>query len=283
MSPLSRRIFCAALAAAPLATAASASQRRVLPGGHRRAGRNLFVSGERIANMLAIPVYFGDAGPFPIEVSSVGSGFALRAELAERFGLRPGPADPAALPAPVTADVPLAKTRVTVFDPSWRLPQPLAGVAGLDVFGTLSLIFDFPRARLGLGPATLGEPDGETIFSYASVGRLMVPVTVGGITFPAVLNTGQIRAPLLLTPDLAQRLAASASVPAGEASAAGRIVQLREIRLRGQPHVGRVPLSVESALFPPPAAECDLGALALQDIIVDLDQANRRVRLARAR
>jgi hypothetical protein len=276
-----RRQFCAGLAGASFLATAAASKGRFLPNGYRRSGSKLLVQAHRVAGMLAIPVRFGETDVELIEVSSVGSGLSLRAGFANRFGLMPGKVASGALPAARVADLPLVMDKVVVRDPSWTLPMPLAGVAGLDAFGDLSLILDYPGAQIGLGDGVLPEPDRETVFDYAVGGPPSVPITVDGVTFVAILDTGQIRAPLLLTADLARRLGRSEPTPAGEASAGGLTVSLKEIGLRGPARVGRLPLSISSAVFPPPSSGNNLGALALQDLVVDIDRVNRRIRLDR--
>lgn len=282
MVSIDRRAFCAALAAAPLLAAVPGQARTLLPSGYKRSGPKVIVQGRRVAGMLAVPVYFGAAGPFLIEVSSVGTGFTLRAELAARLGLPRGDVEPGRLPQPVVADLPLIPVKVRTADPEWSLPRPLGGTVGLDVFGDLSVMFDFPRARLGLGPASLPPPDGETVFGYAEAGQPSVVATIGGDSFPAVVDTGQIRAPLLLTATLASRLAASHPRTAGEASSGGRLFRLSEVDLPQPLRVGGLALPVRNAVFPGPTQVSNIGVAALAALTVQIDRINRRIQLVPA-
>lgn len=277
-----RRRFCAALAAAPLLAAAPGPARSVLPNGHKRSGPKVIVQGQRIAGMLAVPVYFGAAGPFLVEVSSVATGLTLRAELAARLGLPRRDVEPSRLPTPVVADLPLSPVKVRIADPEWSLPRPLDATIGLDAFGELSVMFDFPRARLGVGPGSLPQPDGETIFGYAEPGQPSVVATIAGASFPALIDTGQIRAPLLLTAALASRLAASTPRAAGEASSGGRVFRLSEVDLPQPLRVGAMTLPVRSAVFPGSSLVSNIGVAALAALTVQIDRMSRRIRLVSA-
>ena len=70
---------------------------------------------------------------------------------------------------------------------------PLAGIVGLDVFGDRTLDFDLPNKRLALLPAGKRPPGlaGDGILATPTTGNLLtIPVTIGGITAVAVIDTG---------------------------------------------------------------------------------------------
>jgi hypothetical protein len=277
---LDRRSFCAA-AAALLATDPLAARKSFLPGGHRRSGANREIRGTLVAGMPAIPVMLGAAGPFLFEIATVGRGFSIRSELARKMGAGIRGDGTADLPPAFAADLALARPApAKLFDPGWPLPEPLAGVIGLDVFGDLSLSLDLASGAVGVGPVSLPEPDGKTIFPYRTHDAPVVPVSVAGTTFPARISTGQIRAPLLLRPALARALAAGPAEGAGEAFADGRRFELQRIVLKGPARVGTTPLPASSAVFPGPSEENSLGALGLAGLVLQLDRLNRRVRIA---
>ena len=281
MTLLDRRSFCAATAAALVASEPASAGRLFLPGGHRRSGANLMIRGTLVAGMPAIPVMFGAAGPFLFEIATVGSGFSIRSKLATQMGAQVRADGTAELPPAFAADLALARPApAKLFEPGWPLPEPLAGVIGLDAFGALSLSLDLASGAVGIGPVSLPEPDGKTIFAYQGHDAPVVPVTVAGTTFPARISTGQIRAPLLLTPGLAETLAAGPPEGAGEAYADGRRFELRRVALKAPVAVGTRPLPASWAVFPGPSQENSLGALGLAGLVLQLDRLNRRVRIA---
>lgn len=161
----------------------------------------------------------------------------------------------------------------------WGLPQPFAGVVGLDVFGELSVGLNFHSGEVLLGPTSLDPPDDRTIFAYDRDDEVVVPVSVADEVFDARLSSGQIRAPLLVTPTLAAKLATSEPQPGGDAYAGGRRFELRQVQLRRNARVGVTELPVSSAVYPGPSDENSLGALGLAGLAIQIDRSNRRVRI----
>lgn len=284
MDTLSRRVFCGITALTTLVSATRiAAQGRVAPNGYRRSGRNLKIDGTMAAAMVGIPITLGGRGPFLFEVATVGRGFSVRSELAETMGAMIRRDGSATLPAPHVGDLALEGSgSAQVVAPGWGLPQPFAGVIGLDVFGDLSVGLNFRSGAVLLGPASLGPPDGRTIFGYERFDEVVVPVSVNGVLFDARVSSGQIRAPLLVNPGLAAKLAASEPQPAGDAYAAGRRFELYRVALRQNARVGAIELPVSSAVYPGPSQESSLGALGLAGLAIQLDRRNQRVRIVPA-
>lgn len=284
MHILTRRMFFAVATLTTLAsTTRGAGQQRVLPAGHRRSGRNLEIKGTLEAAMVGIPITLGGKGPFLFEVATVGRGFSVRSELAETMGLMVREDGSAALPPAYVADLALDRSRrAQLVGPGWGLPQPFAGVVGLDVFGNLSVGLDFHSGEVLLGPVSLGPPDGRTIFAYDRFDEVVVPVSVDGVVFDARVSSGQIRAPLLVNPSLAAKLAVSEPQAAGDAYADGRRFDLYRVALRGKVRVGVAELPISSAVYPGPSEENSLGALGLAGLAIQIDRRNRRVRVGPA-
>ena len=68
---------------------------------------------------------------------------------------------------------------------------PLAGIVGLDLFGDRTVDFDLPRKRLALLAAGQRPIAGEGVIAAPTAGNLLtIPVTVGGVTATAVIDTG---------------------------------------------------------------------------------------------
>ena len=284
MSVLSRRMFCAVATLTTFPpTTHMAAQRLVLPGGHRRSGRNLRIHGTVASAMVGVPVTLGGRGPFLFEVATVGRGFSVRSELAETMGAMLRQDGSAALPSAYVGDLALERSgSAQLVGTSWGLPEPFAGVVGLDVFGGLSVGLNFRSGEVLLGPTSLGPADGHTIFAYERFDEVVVPVSVDGAVFDARVSSGQIRAPLLVNPSLAAKLAASEPQPAGDAYAEGRRFELHRVALRSNARVGVTELPVSSAVYPGPSDENSLGALGLAGLAIQLDRRNQRVRIVSA-
>ena len=230
--------------------------------------------------MVGVPVTLGGKGPFLFEVATVGRGFSIRSELATTLGALVRPDGSAALPRALIGDLELERSgAVQLVAPGWGLPKPFVGVIGLDVFGDLSVGLNFRSGEVLLGPASLGPPDARTIFAYERFDEVLVPVSVDGVVFDARVSSGQIRAPLLVNPRLAAKLAASEPQPAGDAYAEGRRFELQRVALRSKARVGVTELPVSSAVYPGPSEENSLGALGLAGLVLQLDRRSRRVRI----
>jgi predicted aspartyl protease len=68
---------------------------------------------------------------------------------------------------------------------------PLAGIVGLDLFGDRTVDFDLPRKRLALLPAGDRPVAGGGVTAAPTTGNLLtIPVTIGGVTATAVIDTG---------------------------------------------------------------------------------------------
>jgi hypothetical protein len=220
-----------------------------------------------------------------LEIGTAAVGLHLRRSVAHSLGFAAASGEDreqvAVRPLNV-GGMPLAASNATLHNDRWPLPPPLSGIVGLDVFGHLSVELNFSARRVRIGPAELPAPDGRTTFSYAGFPRVTVPVTIGRTTFPAIVDTGQIRAPLLLTLEVAQQVAGVGErASAGEALIGGAVVPLTSIPIRTPALVGATRLRVERAIFPAPSPQSNLGASALDDLVLAIDQRSRRVRLRR--
>lgn len=68
---------------------------------------------------------------------------------------------------------------------------PLAGIVGLDLFGDRTVDFDLPRKRLALLAAGERPIAGAGLVATPTLGNLLtIPVTIGGVTATAVIDTG---------------------------------------------------------------------------------------------
>jgi hypothetical protein len=155
----------------------------------------------------------------------------------------------------------------------------LDGVAGLGLFGGALVTIDYGKATLTVEPGALPEPDGRTIFAYE--GPLPVlKLSVEGRTLDAHLDTGNVRAPVIVTEDFAQGLAAkAAATPAGVAHTVSSEIPMFAVKLASAPKVGEVTLAVGEAQYPSVAPIGNVGSLALTGMIVRVDTLHRRVQV----
>lgn len=280
MSGLLRRDLIVAAGAALILPGSSAYAEELMTRGpgFKRSGDKLIVQGELVEHMLAVALSLNDGKPLLFEVcTTCTGGFVFRGDVARAAGITEGSAFTARL-----ADMDLSKkASVKIVEGQWGLPAPLAGVIGLDVFDDLSVGLDFPSAQLLIGPVDLPPADGLTIFDYTERLAPTVPVRIGDVTFEAVVGTGQIRAPMLVTERVASQLKNSGRTPAGEATDGSKIFELTETILIQKPLVGDVDLSVRSVVSPPPDDKNSIGAEALREVVVKIDQRNKRIQISK--
>jgi hypothetical protein len=108
------------------------------------------------------------------------------------------------------------------------------------------------------------------------------PVSVGGQTAKAVLDTGNIRA--LDMPAEALKPMRLASFPrlAGNAAGVSGSSMIREVTLAAPLRIGGYLLDKPAVTFSEDFHEVNIGSSLLQDFIITIDQKNRRVRFVRA-
>jgi len=273
--------MCIGLAATPWLLESCATPRLQTERTDGTVDGNFEVAAHIVANLIAIPLSIGPSGPLLFEIGTAADGIHLRRNIAADLRLTaPLGADREETQA-TTVSVGGRRLRdraVVVRNDAWALPPPLHGIVGLDVFGELSVELNFRRRRLRIGPAELPPPDGRTIFSYAGAERVSVPVRIGALSFPAIVDTGQIRSPLLMNASLAERIGGERR-RAGEVTIGGTSVALTELVIEETAFVGTTPLHLPSAIYPGPTDRNNLGALALRDLALAIDQRRKRVQL----
>jgi hypothetical protein len=155
----------------------------------------------------------------------------------------------------------------------------LDGVAGLHLFGGGLVTIDYGKGVLTAGPGALPPPDGKTIFAYQ--GPLpQVRLEVEGRTLDAHLDTGNVRAPVIVPAEFAAGLSGrAAATGAGVAHTISSAIAMYAVKLNAAPRIGEPTLAVSEAQYPSPAAIANVGSLALQGLIVRVDTVNRRVQV----
>lgn len=156
----------------------------------------------------------------------------------------------------------------------------LDGVIGLEAFGPALVTVDFPRQRLRVSAPGLPPPDGQTVFSYA--GELpTLPLEVDGHPIEAYLDTGNVRAGIVIPAALADQLGGRRDArPSGAAHTLTTDTPMFALRLDGPARIGATALSGLEAEFPSVAPIAIVGAAALQGLVIRIDTLNRRIGLA---
>lgn len=162
------------------------------------------------------------------------------------------------------------------------LPK-LDGILGPAFFNGRLLTIDYGRALLTIADGELPRADGRTIVDYELVeGNLWIPVSIGGESAKAVIDTGNIRA--LDLPAEAVKPLRMASFPrvAGNSVGLSGSQAIREVTFAAPLRIGSHIIDRPSATFSEDFHEWNLGSTLLQDFVITIDQKNRRVRFVRS-
>ncbi|MDB5418411.1 MAG: hypothetical protein JWP50_1830 [Phenylobacterium sp.] len=155
----------------------------------------------------------------------------------------------------------------------------LDGIAGLGLFGGGLVTIDYGKGLLSVAPGALPPPDGRTVFAYQG-GIPRLPVQVEGRTVEAHLDTGNVRAALILPLEVADQLSGrAAATEAGVAHTVSSAIPMFAMKLSSAPRIGETTLAVSEAQFPSVISLANVGSLALQGLIVRIDTLNRRVQV----
>lgn len=160
--------------------------------------------------------------------------------------------------------------------PRGRL-QDLDGVLGLGLFASHLLTLDYPRKTLSLGRATLPQ----SAPGYAADPRgLTMPVSIGGETIPAHIDTGNALAALILPTAVAQRLPRKGEPRImGQARTAISAVEVREVDISEPVRVAGVTLPIHAVTYPALGENGNLGSKAFAGAVLRIDQRSRRLQI----
>jgi hypothetical protein len=165
--------------------------------------------------------------------------------------------------------------------PAGGTEGPLAGILGIDLFDAMTLTLDFKGRQVTTSTAPLPPADGERVVGYAPGPLIQLPLTIGDVTLPAHLDTGQTRVPLMAPQEAIGRLATrGAARKIGVARTVSQSMDLYSIALDAPVRIGAVRLPIAEVAYPTVVPIANLGSLALQAMTVAIDRVNRRVRFA---
>lgn len=160
--------------------------------------------------------------------------------------------------------------------PRGRL-QGIDGVLGLGLFASHTLVLDYPRAMLSLNrtplpadaPAYAPDPRGITL-----------PVSIGEVTIPAHIDTGNALAALILPTELAERLQRRGEPRVtGRAATAISTMEVREVDITGPVRVAGVTLPITAVTYPALGENGNLGSKAFAGAMLRIDQRSRRLQI----
>ena len=162
------------------------------------------------------------------------------------------------------------------------LPK-LDGILGPAFFEGRLLTIDYSRGTLTIADGELPPVDGRNILGFELFeGNIWIPVSLGGQSAKAVLDTGNIRG--LDMPSEAVKLQRMASFPrlAGNSVGVSGSTQIREVALAAPLQIGSHSIERPAVTFSEDFHEWNIGSALLQDFVVTIDQKNHRVRLLRS-
>ena len=167
------------------------------------------------------------------------------------------------------------------------LGGPLAGldgIIGIGFFQDFLLTFDYPGGRLSAGPGALPAANGADILDFTlERGLITIPLAsarrrIRSISIPATRAMPSSCPRPRFRPC---RRAAKRGAPASLARSAGRM-PLQEIDLAAPVRFGTTRLPVTAVAFPAIGGLGNIGSLALQRMVVSVDQPNRACASRRA-
>lgn len=158
-------------------------------------------------------------------------------------------------------------------DPRGQLAG-IQGILGLDLFARHLLTLDYAGRQVTVAPGALPA----TAIAYQGEGTITLQLTIGELTVPVRLDTGNSVAPLLVPAATAARIpAAGPARRVGQARTAISTVEIMEVPVSVPVRIGGLALPVTAIGYPSLGDVGNLGSRALAAGSVSIDQANRRI------
>ncbi|MEA3030487.1 MAG: hypothetical protein QOG13_1812 [Sphingomonadales bacterium] len=274
--------------------------RRAAAPPPQRTGERADVAMRLVNSMPTIGAMVNGRGPYRFGIDTGAPGYLrVTPALAAALGLQPvGEAlmgDPS---GGGTTRIPIYRVDSLAFGglsyggvstTSIALAGPVAGldgIIGIGFFQDLLLSLDYPGGRLGAGPGALPAANGADIvdFTLDRGALITIPLGVGDTLHQVHLDTGNTRHAFFMPADAIAALPTRGTARSiGVARTVSREIPLQEIDLAAPVRAGTTRLPVTAVAWPAVASLGNIGSLALQNMVVTVDQANRRVRIAPGR
>jgi hypothetical protein len=263
-------------------------------------GDSTRVVGKLVNGLIVVPVSINGAGPFWLGLDTGAMGhLRLNQAVAERLVLtatgRARAVDPSGKnPREVMVyrldSVAVGKVRFRGAIASGtpdslvsRRLQGVDGILGIDLFADLLLTLDYPNAEIRLARASIPPPNGTTILAYERErGPIIVPLQAGDRRIDCDLDTGNLVAPFVLPTEFALSLPRKGEPrTGGMARTVSQQMEIRLVTLSVPLRLGSFEFPNAEVAFPALHERANIGSKALAGFTIEIDQRNKRLRLAR--
>lgn len=155
--------------------------------------------------------------------------------------------------------------------------ETIDGIIGPQAFSGYVVTLDYGAGRLLIDRGKLPEADGKNIFSYDDV-IPAVPMTIEGKTVQAHVDTGNVSMAVIVPANFADQLSRKSEARSfGIAHTLSNAIEMKAVPISGLVLVGTTPISIAEVGFPSVINLANIGSLALANLIVRIDPANRRI------
>ena len=150
----------------------------------------------------------------------------------------------------------------------------IAGIIGRDFFSDGTLIIDYPSKTLSFSRSVSVPAGDKSALPYDRPFR--VPITIGGMTVDGQLDTGA-NVELVMPKSLFAKVAGSPLEAAGDATLTNTTLKTESSVVRGPFTIGKASLSNVNVRVSDRFPELMVGARALQNFRIMIDQRSKQV------
>lgn len=150
----------------------------------------------------------------------------------------------------------------------------IAGIIGRDFFSDGTLIIDYPSKTLSFSRSVSVTAGDKSALPYDRPFR--VPITIGGMTVDGQLDTGA-NVELVMPKSLFAKVAGSPLEAAGDATLTNTTLKTESSVVRGPFTIGKASLSNVNVRVSDRFPELMVGARALQNFRIMIDQRSKQV------
>jgi predicted aspartyl protease len=172
----------------------------------------------------------------------------------------------------------LARDQVDVITRDYGARAGFDGILGRRFFEDGLLILDYPHKRLSFTRSASLQAEGEGILAYQRAFR--VPVSIGAVATEANIDTGA-NVSFVVPQALYDQVGDGKLAPAAAGTLTNSKIETSRAVLAGPIRIGAVILSQVDVRVSKQYPELLLGAHALQDFVVMIDQRSQRIALCR--
>lgn len=155
------------------------------------------------------------------------------------------------------------------------------GLFGMDVLRDGVLTLDYAGDTVSLAPGALPPADGRSVFNYGLTedGLMTLTLSIGGVEYLAVLDSGHTAATLVMPEATARTLIQGEPRARGRMRTVANTFTVYEGDLASPVRLGEATLPISTVTWPGPGDLILIGSKALRGARVRIDQANRRIEI----